>query len=216
MGRTSKSILLALILLCGSAMACAAQDDDYATMLSYLTDSRIDGNALNGSSGAIALNLAAGDFNQQANLRAVAIGNHAVVQINAVQYQKANTANVPDVATASIGGHALGNASGLISINQASGTSNASMNTASVVLAHQGIRQASTDQWLADVCACKQQTTSTDSGQSSGSGTRMHAAAVEAGAMQGVQGVVQLNQIAGSNNVTANHLMIDIGGVTPR
>jgi hypothetical protein len=216
MGRTSKSILLALALTCASAMACAAQGDDYAKMLQYLTASRIDGNALNGSSGAIALNLAAGDLNQQANLRAVAVGNQAAVQIHAVQYQDANAANVPDLATASIGGHALANASGLISINQASGTANASMNTASVALAQQGIRQASTEQWLADVCACKQQTTSADSGQAPGSRTRVHSAAVEAGAMQGVQGVVQLNQIAGSNNVTANHLLIDVGGVTPR
>jgi hypothetical protein len=38
---------------------------------------------------------------------------------------------------------------------------------------------------------------------------------VEAEAMRGAQGVVQLNQIAGSNNVTANHLLID-AGMTPR
>jgi hypothetical protein len=118
------------------------------------------------------------------------------------------------VSVASIGGQALGHAAGLISINQASGTANAQLNTASVVLAQQGIREASTDQWFADVCACKQQATSAGQGQQ-GSGTRLHAAAVEAEAMQGVQGVVQLNQIAGSNNLTANHLLID-AGVMPR
>lgn len=206
----SVRVLLSLSLLLGSGMACAAQDDTYTAMLSYLTHSRIDGHALNGSSGAIALNLAAGDLNQQANLRAIAVGDHASVQIHAQQWQSGNAANTPDVAVASIGGQALGNATGLISINQASGTANAELNTASAVLAQQGIREASTDQWFADACTCTQQATSTGQEQQ-GSGTRLHTVVVEAGAMQGLQGVVQLNQIAGSNNVTANHLLIDVG-----
>ncbi len=206
--------LLVLPLLFGSPLAAAADGDAYSAMLAYLTNSRMDDKALNGSSGAIAVNLSAGDFNQQANLRALAVGEQAAVRISAQQQQKLNTANVPDVAVASIGGQALGNASGLISINQASGTANAQLNTASAVLARQGTSETSTDQWLANVCACKQETTT--AGQDQGrSAPRLRAAAVEAEAMRGAQGVVQLNQIAGSNNVTANHLLID-AGMTPR
>lgn len=207
-------ILLILPLLLGSTFAHAAEGGDYAAMLAYLTNSRMDGKALDGSSGAIAVNLSAGDFNQQANLRALAVGEQAAVRITAQQQQKRNTANAPDVAVASIGGQALGNASGLISINQASGTANAQLNTASAVLAPQGTSATSTDQWLANVCACKQDTTT--AGQDQGrSAPRTRAAAVEAEAMRGAQGVVQLNQIAGSNNVTANHFLIDVG-TTPR
>lgn len=208
------SLCFALPLLLGSAFACAAPGDSYAAMLAYLTDSQISGTALNGSAGSITLNLAAGDFNQQANLRALAAGDQAAVRIRASQQQDSNTANAPDAAVAGIGGQALGNAAGLISINQASGTANAQMNTASVALAQQGIRETPGDQWLAGVCACAQQAAPTGPGQQ-GSGTRLHSATVEAGAMQGLQGVVQLNQIAGSNNVTANHLMID-ASLTPR
>lgn len=208
------SLFLLAPLLLGYAVAHAAPDDAYSAMLAYLTNSRIDGNALNGSSGAVAVNVVAGDLNQQANLRAIAVGDQAAVRINVQQQQVGNTGNTPDIAVASIAGQALGDATGLVSINQASGTANAELNTASVVLASQGIREASTDQWLADVCTCTQQTTSTGAGQS-GSGTRSRSAAVEAEAMQGMQGVVQLNQIAGSNNVTANHLLID-AAMTPR
>lgn len=205
---------LVLPLLLGSALAHAAPGDGYAAMLSYLTASQINGNALNGSSGSITLNLAAGDQNQQANLRALAVGGQPAVRIHALQQQEGNTVDVPDATIASIGGHALGNAAGLLSINQASGTANAQLNTASVTLATQGIRGTSSDQWLADVCACVQQAAPTGPGRQ-GSGTRLHSAAVTAEAMQGLQGVVQLNQIAGSNNVTANHLSIQ-AGPTPR
>lgn len=201
-------------LLAVSTLAGAAGNTSYNEMLAYLTNSRIDGKALNGSTGAVAANLAAGDFNQQTNLRAFAVGGQSTVRITAQQRQQGNAANAPDVATASIGGQALGNASGLISINQASGTANAQLNTASAVLAQQGTSQTVADQWLADVCACKQETTSTGTGQP-GTGTRMRAAAVDAEALRGAQGVVQLNQIAGSNNVTANHLLLDVG-TTPR
>jgi hypothetical protein len=213
MNATRASLCFALPLLLGSALAHAAPGDGYAAMLAYLTDSQISGTALNGSAGSITLNLAAGDLNQQANLRALAVGNQAAVRIRASQQQDGNTANVPDAAIAGIGGHALGNAAGLISINQASGTANAQMNTASIALAQQGIRETSSDQWLAGVCACAQQAAPTGSGQQGS--TRLHSAAVTAEAMQGLQGVVQLNQIAGSNNVTANHLSIE-ASPTPR
>lgn len=207
-------IAFMLPLLLGVAPVVGAADPDYAAMLAYLTHSQLDGNALHGATGAIGVNLSAGDFNQQANLRAIAAGDQAAVRITAQQGQSHNLASAPDVAVAVIRGSALGQASGLISINQASGTANAQLNTASVALAQQRTSGASTEQWLADVCACKQETTPAGSGQPA-SGPRTRATVVDAGAMRGTQGVVQLNQIAGSNNVTANHLLIDVG-VTPR
>lgn len=202
--------LVMLAMLALAPRAALAQNDPYAVMLSYLDASRIDGYALNGSSGAIALNLAAGDANQQANLRAFALGTYATTRVHASQTQRGNTSNPPTIALASIGGQALGNASGLISINQASGTANLELNSVGAVSTRQGIRETSADQWLASVCACAQEAMSTGSGQSD-SGTRQHAALVEASAMQGVHGIVQVNQIAGSGNVTANQLSLDVG-----
>ncbi|TAN08518.1 MAG: hypothetical protein EPN38_02320 [Rhodanobacteraceae bacterium] len=201
-------------MLLGGGAFNAAHADDYSSMLAYLTHSRIDGSVLNGSSGAIALNVAAGDQNQQANLRVLAAGDTAAAYIRAHQQQRDNRTEAPAVAHASIGGGALGRVSGLVSINQASGTANAQLNTASVVLAPPGIREASSNQWFADVCACTQQAASVVPG-SPESRPRTRSAAVEGDALRGAQGIVQLNQIAGSHNLTANHLSIDLG-VTPR
>lgn len=210
-----RSVFLPMLVIAAVApQAALAQDDPYAGMLTYLDASRIDGQALSGSSGAIAVNVAAGDANQQANVRALVVGDAATTSIHATQAQHGNLASRPTAASASIGGQALGNASGLISINQASGTANLELNSVGVGLSSQGMRQTSADQWLAGVCACTQQTTPTQAGQPA-SRRGLYSVAVEATAMQGATGVVQLNQIAGSGNVTANQLVLD-AGLPPR
>lgn len=65
---------LFMLALGASPLAVA---DEYDAMLRYLTDTRIDGRALAGASGAIAVNQAAGDLNLQANLRGLAVGRPA-------------------------------------------------------------------------------------------------------------------------------------------
>lgn len=213
MNLSGTRVLFALSLLLGGGLG-VAHADDYGPLLAYLTHSRVDGSALSGSSGAIGVNVAAGDANQQANLRVLATGDQAAARVRAQQQQRGNSIQTADASNASIGGGALGQVSGLVSINQASGVANAQLNTASIALAQPGIREASSNQWFADVCACAQPVASAAPG-SSEPRPRIRTAAVESGALREAQGVVQLNQIAGSNNVTANHLSIDIG-VAPR
>ena len=75
----SATLILASMLALPASAACAA-DDGYAMMLGYLANSRIDGNAMRGSSGVTSVNMAAGDLNQQANLRAFASGGNVTVQ----------------------------------------------------------------------------------------------------------------------------------------
>lgn len=200
---------MALMLALAPTMA-QARDDGYAAMLAYLAASNLDGHALHGVTGVLGVNLATGDANQQANVRGFAAGARAAVSAKAGQSRAGQSATAPASATARIGGHALGGASGLISINQASGTANLELNTAGVVVAQQGTHGASADRWLADVCACTREATPTAAGQPA-SGSRRQAALVEASALEGTQGVVQLNQVAGSGNVTANQLALDVG-----
>ena len=57
------------VLLLLAAAPRATRADDYGGMLAYLDVARIDGHALAGANGAIAVNQAAGDLNVQANLR---------------------------------------------------------------------------------------------------------------------------------------------------
>ena len=130
---------IALIVCVLAAASARAGNDDYAAMLGYLANSRIDGNALRGATGASAVNLSAGDLNQQANLRAFASGGQA--QIQALQLQSDNQADRPRAASASIGGNSYVGGSGLASINQASGSGNAQLNAVSAELASQGIRE---------------------------------------------------------------------------
>ena len=201
--------LLALcILLLGSCSARA--QDTYTEMLGYLTSSSIDGNALAGASGVIAVNLAAGDFNLQSNAQAIAIGAQAQVQIVQRQRIQALTASAPDAMIASIGGNALSGAHGLISINQASGVGNREANAIAVAvsLAQQGIEEQTSSAWLADLGT---QTNGAAGGRSQANPSSSPRSASVAGtALRGAEGVVQLNQIAGMGNTAGNRLLIAI------
>lgn len=202
--RTTIASLIMLMAFVAFAPAAQAADDDYAQMLGYLTNSRIDGQAMSGTSGASAINMAAGDFNQQANLRAFAVGGS--VSVTSRQRQQGNLANAPTVASASIGGNAYNNASGLASINQASGNSNAQVNVVAAALAAQGIRETAEDSLSHAVSASA-------GGQHPDAASDSEATrsvAVESSAMQGFQGVMQLNQAAGSGNVTSNQLLLSL------
>ncbi|MBO9718043.1 MAG: hypothetical protein J7507_14890 [Pseudoxanthomonas sp.] len=181
--------------------------DDYTEMLGYLAQTRIDDHALAGSTGAIAVNMAAGDLNQQANLRAMAIGvDGAHVQSGARQQRDGDIHDMPLAASATIGGSALADASGIASINQASGSGNAEQNAVALVLAQQGIRETPDSMLSMGVAAsAEQQASPNPAGK-----TASRNVAVEATALRGFEGVLQLNQIAGSANETGNALTLSL------
>src|SRR5690606_7595177 len=120
---TPARLVLLLVLavpLLPAATVHAQEADDYAAMLDYLAQTRIDDRAFNGANGAIAINMAAGDLNQQANQRSIAVGQVASASVGALQRSQANVATAPDHAFAAISGNAFQGASGLVSINQRS------------------------------------------------------------------------------------------------
>ncbi|HEY8329584.1 MAG TPA: hypothetical protein VIO59_14200 [Rhodanobacter sp.] len=208
---TRSSLLLAALAMASALSGAPAHagDDSYAMMLGYLANTRIDGNAFSGANGVTAVNMAAGDLNQQANLRAFASGGSATIQSR--QLQQDNHDDRPLAASVSIGGQAFTAGNGLASINQASGSSNAQLNAVAAVLTAQGIREATDDSLSTAVSASAGEQhpgTSTSS-----DGTR--SVAVESSAMRGYQGVMQLNQAAGSGNATGNQLLLSVPS-TPR
>ncbi|MGN2248248.1 hypothetical protein ACFWZ3_16335 [Frateuria sp. GZRR35] len=184
-----------------------AGDDDYAAMLGYLTRSSLDGHALRDAQGSVAINLAAGDLNSQANLRAFATGTDAQAWIDARQRTFGNQADAPTQAQASIAGDVLAGAHGLVSINQASGTANTQLNAVAAALASQGIRET-TDGSLSTVVSASAEVQPGTGAGVPGEGTR--SVSVAAGAMQGFRGVLQLNQTAGSGNATGNILSLSV------
>ena len=209
---TRSSLLLAAFATVSALSAAPAHagDDSYAMMLGYLANTRIDGNAFRGTSGATAVNMAAGDLNQQANLRAFASGSAAAIQSR--QLQRDNHDDRPLAASVGIGGQAFAGGNGLASINQASGSSNAQLNAVAAVLTAQGIRET-TDDSLSTAVSASAGGQHPGSSGTSDDGTR--SVAVESSAMRGYQGVMQLNQAAGPDNATGNQLLLSVPS-TPR
>lgn len=194
---------LAWTLLAVIAAPLSASADDYSGMLAYLDLTRIEGRALADASGAIAVNQAAGDFNLQANLRGIARAERADVAISAQQLQNGNRVlSAPLHAAAHIGGEALAGASGIASINQASGSANTTLNVVSATLARQGIRETDDTALAAEGSALAGGRDGVDRGAATGT----RSAGVASTALRGFDGVLQLNQIAGSGNDTANVL----------
>jgi hypothetical protein len=205
--RHTAALTLMLAALAMLSPGASAGDDDYAAMLGYLTRSHLEGNALQGAQGNVTVNLAAGDLNSQANLRAFASGSAAQAQIDVRQRLRANQANAPLEASAIIAGHVLSGAHGLVSINQVSGSANTQLNAVAAALADQGIRETTDGSLSAAVSTSAEVQPGTESG-APGEGTR--SVAVTAGAMQGFRGVLQLNQTAGSGNATGNILSLSV------
>lgn len=200
----------ALAILAASAALSTgvnAGDDDYSAMLGYLTSSRLDDRVLQGAEGSVAANLASGDLNSQANLRAFATGPDGQAWIGAHQRMLGNQADVPLESQASIAGHVLAGAHGLVSINQASGTANAQLNAVAAALASQGIRET-TDGSLSAVVSASAEVQPGAGAGVPGEGTR--SVSVAAGAMEGFRGLLQLNQTAGSRNATGNVLTLSV------
>lgn len=198
---------LALLLASTCAGANAQPpEDDYAAMLGYLAQTRIEDRAFSGANGAVSVNMVAGDLNLQSNMRSLASGNQAQAMAMAQQRHSNDTPDLPAQAIATIGDNAFRNASGLVSINQASGSGNTELNSVVVTLAQQGIREASYDFLSSSGPASAEQRQQGIPGTSAPPTNRK--VAVESSAFQGFDGVLQLNQIAGSGNASGNHLVV--------
>lgn len=200
-------IVLALLLATASTGARAqSADDDYTTMLGYLAQTHIEDRAFAGANGAISVNMAAGDLNLQSNVRALASGTQGNATATTQQLQLNDTSSLPTHAITRIGGDAFRNASGMVSINQASGNANTEINSVAVTLAQQGIREASDDFLSSSGIASAERRQQEIPGTPAS--TTHRKVAVESSAFQGFDGVLQLNQIAGSGNTTGNHLVV--------
>ncbi len=201
-----QGVLALLLALAWTGAHAQPSDDDYAVMLGYLAQTRIEDRAFSGASGAIGVNMAAGDLNLQSNARSFSSGGQARAMATEQQQHINDTPDLPAQAIARIGGDAFRNASGLVSINQASGNANTELNSVVVTLAQQGIREASDDFLSSSGIASAERQRQGIPGTSATTTNRK--VAVESSAFQGFEGVLQLNQIAGSGNATGNHLVV--------
>lgn len=191
-----------------SAFAQTAGGDSYAGMLSYLDSNTISGHVAQGAQGINAVNTAAGDANLQANMHAFALGSHTRALLLARDRTYSDAAVDASLhASVTIGGNAYDNGRGIASINQASGNGNTQLNGVVAQLASQGIRETTDGTLSATVSASAGEQPSSNSHAQAG-GTRN--VAVDPSAMEGFNGVMQLNQVAGSGNASDNLLLMSV------
>jgi len=161
---------------------------------------------LSDSSGSIAVNTSAGVGNAQANVAAISVSKD--VAISGVRNQQEATSYYQarhGVQSSEIGRNAFANTSGVIAVNQSSGNANTQANL--VAIAAGRISETSIDQ-LSHVRAQQEMPSnlSQDTNQ-----YRRSSASIADSAFSGAQGLVQINQLAGSGNNTANIFTLSLG-----
>jgi hypothetical protein len=195
----------AWIWLAAAAHAQTAGGDSYAAMLSYLDTDAIGGQVARGAQGISGVNSTAGVANLQANVHVFALGSHGQALLQARQRTYDPAAGASLNASVSLGGQAYDNGRGIASINQASGNGNAQLNGVAARLANQGIRETTDGALSATVSASAGEHAASNPHAQAG-GTR--SVAVDPSAMEGFNGVMQLNQVAGSGNASDNMLLM--------
>lgn len=162
----------------------------------------VNGNAFGQADGSVQVNLAAGSGNQQINATSIASGTDATA-VNRITQKNATTGTGGGNFSASISGNAFRNASGLVSVNEVSGTGNVQANDIAISLASVG-GNALSGSSLSQVA----------SGGSHGNGTPTppyhNTASIKGDAFANANGLIQINQVAGRSNATANQFALEL------
>lgn len=173
----------------------------------YSVTSEIHGDSLSQVHGALSVNQAAGDSNAQSNSRAIAVtqdGGVAIAYTIDGQSVDMSQAVMPDVAVSRISDRAFNGTSGLISINQASGVSNIQLNAFAIAMS---INAELSDSTLADTHS-DAPVIAPDNALPVNTTREAH---IDDTSFVGASGIVQLNQISGTGNVTSNRFEMSMG-----
>lgn len=190
----------ALLIILSLASSMAAAETGNA-----LSSAVIGHAALNQAHGVIAVNQAAGDDNQQANLRAFA-GNTDSASVNASVLLEQSATNVPVKADGVMEAHvaaAFQSMRGVLSINQVAGAGNRQGNLVSIGRGHGG--EVLPDRVLSESVALSPSPAGVEA-----STTKVRQVSIDDNAFVGTRGIVQLNQTAGVGNQSANLLGVRI------
>ena len=189
----TRSLIVLALLGCTSAMADSS--------VSTVNSARIQDSGSQ-YTGNLNVNQAAGDQQQQTNVRAIAIGTEAAAttRIN----QKINTSANPSMnATATIGGTSFSNGNGVLGVNQGAGANNQMANAMRI-----SIRAA--PQSVDDSALSQQNVALQPSSGATGTSIGSRQVVISDQAFTGSRGVIQVNQSAGVGNRMANTLSIRV------
>lgn len=192
----SRKPLIATILGCAITLACMSNSEADSAV------TRVNGNAFGQATGSVQVNLAAGSGNQQINATSLATG-HDATAVNRISQKNDTTGSGSGNFSASISGNAFRNASGLVSVNEVSGTGNTQTNDVAISLASVG-GNALSGSSLSQVA----------SGGSHGNGGPTppdhDTASIKGDAFANANGLIQINQVAGRSNATANQFALEL------
>jgi hypothetical protein len=152
--------------------------------------------------GNVGVNQAAGDFQQQANARAIAIGHgaSATTQIR----QRLRTAVDPSIdAQTSIQGDSFSRGNGVLGVNQSAGASNQQANALRISTSEQ-------PQSIDDSVLMQQNVALLNNSDPTDSAPGYRQVTTSDQAFTGSRGVIQLNQSAGVGNRMANTLSVRV------
>lgn len=184
--------LLALLVSCNAMAAGGISADNNAVINSSGV----------GYQGNLNVNQAAGDLQQQANTRAIAIGTDAsaTTRIN----QKLRTQVDPAMnARSSIQGNAFSNGNGALGVNQSAGAANQQANAMRLTISAQPLSM--------DDSALSQQNVALVKGSDSAGPTLGNRQVnTDDQAFTGSRGLIQLNQSAGVGNRMGNTLSVRV------
>lgn len=169
----------------------------------------ISGYAFSNVTGAVGVNMAAGDDNAQVNARAITIGDGAPAFSHIGVHQRVDTnltLGSPSYHLDYIGGEAFAGSNGIISVNQAAGNGSAQANLVSIGIGFGVVdaKPVSSNELLMSYGR-------TDDGPQGYSERRFDV--IEGNAFSGSQGLVQVNQSAGSANRVLNTIAIQFRAV---
>ncbi|RKF47402.1 hypothetical protein [Paraburkholderia fungorum] len=159
----------------------------------------IGNGAANGATGVVAINEAAGLDNVQANQGVLANGQAPLNLISSSQSASTNAKTT--AAKSTISNNAFSNTSGLIEVNQSAGVGNLQRNSAVI----------GSGPLEAEIVADGVLSATTAKGGSLGKASDNHDArevSIGADALKNVSGIVQINQTAGSGNVSSNSFVL--------
>jgi hypothetical protein len=193
--------IIALIIVCFSFGTDGATAQAISTPA--IDMAVIANNAFERVPGVVGVNEAAGNQNVQGNVSQIAIGRDS---IPARWTQTTSTTDAVN-GNASINDFAFAHVAGLVQINQSAGDGNAEGNVMIVRFAVPG--NALNDATLASALPTQSATT-----HNPGANGLANTASTAASALRG-HGVVQLNQVSGTGNASANGFLLQVGQTHP-
>ncbi|MCX4146570.1 hypothetical protein PQR70_35980 [Paraburkholderia madseniana] len=187
-------------LLAWALLGCASFAVHAQTVPAQIDAQSLIGNgAVIGATGVIAINEASGLDNVQANQGVLTNGK---VPLNLIgSSQSASTNARTTAARSTIGSNAFSNTSGLIEVNQSAGVGNLQRNSAVI----------GTGPIEGEIVADGVLSATTAKGGGLGRSGENHDArevSIGADALKNVSGIVQINQTAGSGNVSSNSFVL--------